>query len=164
FTVAIPAFYVRLKSRVIQWSDRTGFVLADSDADEFERLMREENVHRLARENFGQWVLFHPDAPSASIGGLPGDPRSSWMGLGAVRREYKEKSRYLGALGQRAYGAGDLAGALELSRKAVDSYAFNHTARRTLIHALDGLGRKAEAVEESRRLGSLVDPGVKVSA
>src|SRR5262249_7461612 len=111
-----------------------------------------------------QWVLFHPDAPSASIGGLPGDPGWWWMGLGAVRRESKEKSRYLAALGQRAYGAGDLAGALELSRKAVDSYAFNHTARRTLIHALDGLGRKAEAVEESRRLGSLVDPGVKVSA
>ena len=44
---------MRLKSRVIRWDARTGFVLEDSDADEFERLFREEGVHRLSREDFG---------------------------------------------------------------------------------------------------------------
>jgi hypothetical protein len=164
FAVAIPEFYVRLKSRVIQWSDKTGFVLEDSDADEWERLLREEDVHHLSREDLGRWVLFYPKAPGASVDGLPGDPGWWWMGLGAVKTDSKGKSRYLAALGQRAYRAGDFAGALELSRRAVDTYAVNHTARKTLIQALDGLGHKEEAAEESRKLSALVEPRVKMSA
>jgi hypothetical protein len=87
FTVAMAEFYVRLKSRVIQWDDRTGFVLEDSDADEFERLLKEENVHRLSREDFGRWVLF--SAREQDAGGTrdtpPPGPRWWWMGLGAVK-------------------------------------------------------------------------------
>jgi hypothetical protein len=164
FTQPIAAFYVRLKSRVIRWGSRTGFVLEDSDADEFERLMREEDVHHLAREDWGRWVLFHFRAPGGSPDAPPGDPGWWWMGLGAVKTGSKEKSRYLASLGQRAYREGDVARAFELSRRAVDAYAFNHRARQTLIQALDGLGRKGEAVEESRALRELVEPQVKVPA
>jgi hypothetical protein len=164
FTNAIAAFYVRLKSRVIQWGPRTGFVLEDPDADEFERLMREEGLHRLAREDWGRWVLFHSGAPGGPPDAPPGDPGWWWMGLGAVKTGAKEKSRYLAAVGQGAFREGDVARALELSRRAVDAYAFNHRARRTLIQALDGLGRKREAIEESRALSELTEPRVKVSA
>jgi hypothetical protein len=81
-----------------------------------------------------------------------------------VKTGAKAKSHYLASLGQRAYREGDTARALELSRRAVDAYASNHTARQTLIQALDGLGRKGEAVEESRALRELTEPRVKVSA
>ena len=32
---------MRLNSRLIQWGDRTGFVLEDADADEFERPVKQ---------------------------------------------------------------------------------------------------------------------------
>ena len=106
FAVAISAFYVRLKSRVIQWSDRSGFVLEDSDADEFERLLREEGVHHLSREDFGRWVLFYLEEPGGSSDALEADPGWWWNGLGAVKTDPRGKSRYLAALAQRAYGEG----------------------------------------------------------
>src|SRR5262249_30483730 len=122
FTLAFGAFYPRLKSRVIQWGDRTGFVLEDSDADEFERLVREEALHHLTREDWGQWVLFRPEARAGSHEAPPGDPGWWWMGLGAVKTAAKEKSRYLASLGESAYHDGDAARALELCRKAVEAY------------------------------------------
>ena len=79
---------------MIQWGGRTGFVLEDSDADEFERLLREGNVYRLAREDFGRWVLFSPRAPEP--GGSdprPGDVGWWWAGLGAVKTDLQGKSR-----------------------------------------------------------------------
>jgi F5/8 type C domain len=165
FTVAIPEFYVRLRSRVIQWSDRTGFVVEDSDADEFERQMREEDAHRLAREELGRWVLFHPKATGASVGGLPGDPGWWWMGLGVVKTgSHRAKSRYLAELGREAYRDGEVARAVGLSRRAVDAYPLNHAARRTLIQALDRLGHRDEAAAESRKLTELIEPQVKTSA
>jgi hypothetical protein len=164
FTLAIAAFYVRLKSRVVQWTPRTGFVLEDSDADEFQRLMRDEGIHHLTREDWGPWVLFHLQGPGGSPEAPPGDPGWWWMGLGVVKTGSKAKSGYLASLGQRAYREGDAARALALSRRAVAAYAFNHAARQTLIRALDGLGRKEEALEESRALRELVEPRVRVSA
>jgi hypothetical protein len=164
FTVAISAFYARLESRVIQWSGRTGFVLEDADADEFERLIGDEGVHRLSREDFGRWVLFTLEAPAAALDGLPGDPGWWWTGLGAVKTGSKAKSRYLAVLAREAYRRGDVARAVRLSRRAVEAYAFNHTARQALIRALDGLGRTGEAVAESRALSELTDPQVKVRA
>jgi F5/8 type C domain len=89
FTVAMAEFYVRLKSRVIEWDARTGFVLEDSDADEFERLLREEGAHRLSREDFGRWVLF--SVQEQEPGDSRGTPRSGpgwwWAGLGAVKTD-----------------------------------------------------------------------------
>lgn len=164
FTLAAPAFSVRLKSRVIQWRPRTGFVLEDSDADEFERLIGAEGIHRLAREDFGPWVLFRLEATAASRDAPPGDPGWWWMGLGSVRTASKAKSRYLADLGQRASRTGDAARALELSRWAVAAYPFNHAARRTLIEALGTLGQAAEALEESRRLRELTEPQVRTRA
>jgi hypothetical protein len=164
FTLAIPAFYLRLKSRVIRWSPRTGFLLEDSDADEFERLMREDGVHRLARENRGRWALFHAGAARGSPDPPPDDPGWWWMGLGAVKTGAKARSGYLASLARSAYRAGDAARALELARRAVDAHAFNHAARQTLIQALDRLGRQGEAAEQSRALRELTEPRVKASA
>jgi hypothetical protein len=166
FTVPIPEFYVRLRSRVIQWSDRTGFVLEDSDAGEFERLLGEEGVHHLSREDFGRWVLFYPKEPGRSVDALEGDPGWWWIGLGAVKikTEPREKSRYLAALGRRAYGDGRVDRAVELSRRAVHAHPSNHQARKTLVQALNRLGRWGEAVEEARVLSELSEPEVKTSA
>jgi hypothetical protein len=87
------------------------------------------------------------------------------MGLGAVKTgSHQEKSRYLETLGREAYRTGDVARALELSRKAVDAYELNHAARQTLIQALDRQGHKGEAVAESRKLAALVEPRVKTPA
>ena len=166
FTVSIAEFYVRLRSRVIQWSDRTGFVLEDSDADEFERLLREEDVHHLSREDFGRWVLFYVKEPGGSLGTLQGDPGWWWIGLGAVRTKTspREKSRYLATLGRRAYGDGRVDRAVELSRRAVQAHPSNHQARKMLVQALNRLGRRGEAVEEARALSRLSEPEVKTSA
>ena len=89
FTVAVAEFSVRLKSRVIRWGARTGFVLEDSDADEFERLVREEGVHRLSREDFGRWVLFsvQQQEPGGSRDTRRRGPRWWWTGLGAVKTD-----------------------------------------------------------------------------
>jgi hypothetical protein len=135
-------------------------VLADSDADEFERLMREEDV-RLSREDFGRWVLFHSRAPGASLETVRGDPGWWWMGLGAVRTDPRGRSRHLAGLAERAYDGGRFDRALELSRRAVRAYAFNQRARHVLVNALDGLGRREEAAEESRTLSDLVEPQMK---
>jgi F5/8 type C domain len=125
FTIAISAFYVRLRSRVVQWSPATAFVLADSDADEFERVMQAEDV-RLAREDFGRWVLFHFRAPGASLAAVQGDPGWWWMGLGVVKTHPKVRSRHPAAKEEHAYREGRLDRAVELSRRAVRAYPFTH--------------------------------------
>jgi hypothetical protein len=118
-------FYVRLRSRVVQWSPATAFVLADSDADEFERVMQAEDV-RLAREDFGRWVLFHFRAPGASLAAVQGDPGWWWMGLGVVKTHPKVRSRHPAAKEEHAYREGRLDRAVELSRRAVRAYPFTH--------------------------------------
>ena len=163
FTVAIPEFYVRLKSRVIQWSDRTGFVLEDSDADEFERLMREEGIHDLTREDIGRWVLFHCKAPAASLDAVEGDPGWWWNGLGALNTDRKDKSRYLTAVAKKAYDQGSFDRALDFSGRAAGAYEVNRKARQVLIHALSRLGRTEEAAEQSRMLKDLTEPRVRTS-
>ena len=161
FTAAIPAFYVKLKSRVIRWGERTGFVLEDGDADEFERQIRDEGVHRLVREDFGRWVLFHARGSGAAAAALENDPGWWWMGLGAVRTDPRGKSRYLASLGQTAYGDGRFDQAVEHSRKAVGAEACNADARRVLIDALGKLGLEAEAATESRTLVERCEPRVR---
>jgi hypothetical protein len=164
FTVPIPVFYGRLKSRVIQWGERTGFVLEDGDGDEFERQMRDEGVHRLIREDFGRWVLFHARGSGAARDEPQNDPGWWWMGLGAVRTDPRGKSRYLAGLGQTAYGDGRFDEAVELSRKAVDAQACNVDARHVLIEALGTLGLEAEADRESRTLAEQCEPRVRTPA
>ena len=163
FTIAVPEYYVRLNTRVIEWDAQTGFVLADADADEFERTMREEGVHHLFREDLGRWALFHGKGPSAPAAALGGDPGWWWNGLGVVRTDPKSKSRYLATLAQNADRDGSTARALLLSRQAVKAYPSNHHARRTLIHALEGQGRTAEAAEQSRILRDSTEPQVKTA-
>ena len=163
FTIAVPEYYVRLNTRVIEWDPQTGFVLADADADEFERTMREEGVHHLFREDLGRWALFHGKGPSAPAAALGGDPGWWWNGLGVVRTDPKSKSRYLTTLAQNADRDGSTARALLLSRQAVEAYPSNHHARRTLIHALEGQGRTAEAAEQSRILRDSTEPQVKTA-
>ena len=164
FTAAMPAFYVRLQSRVIRWGERTGFVLEDGDADEFERQMRDEGVHRLVREDFGRWVLFHVRGAGAATGALEDDPGWWWMGLGAVRTDPRGKSRYLAGLAQAAYGDGRVDQAVELSRKAVGAEACNIEARHVLIDSLGKLGLEAEAARESRTLVDQCEPRVRTPA
>jgi hypothetical protein len=125
FTIAISAFYVRLRSRVVKWSPATAFVLADSDADEFEHVMQAEDVH-LAREDFGRWVLFHFRAPGASLAAVQGDRGWWWMGLGVVKTHPKGRSRRLAAKGEHAYREGRLDRAVELLRRAVRAYPLTH--------------------------------------
>jgi len=163
FTSAIPVFYVRRESRIIQWDAGTGFVLEDSDADEFERVMREEDIH-LSREDFGRWILFHARASDASLENVRGDPGWWWMGLGAVRTDPKGRSGHLAALARQKYDDGRFERALDLSRRAVRIYAFNPDARRVVVKALEKLGRGEEAARESRELSELVEPRVKTNA
>jgi hypothetical protein len=91
FTQAMPAYYVRLKSRVIQWDDKTGFVLSDADADEFERSMKD--ARRLVREDIGRWALFYLEGPAAPPGALASDPGWWWNGLGAVTADPGRRGR-----------------------------------------------------------------------
>ena len=149
---------------MIRWGERTGFVLEEGDADEFERQIRDEGVHRLVREDFGRWVLFHAGGSSAAAAALEDDPGWWWMGLGAVRTDPRGKSRYLARLGQTAYGDGRFDQAVELSRKAVGAEACNADARRVLIDALGKLGLEAEAATESRTLVDRCEPRVRTSA
>jgi hypothetical protein len=93
FTVAIPQFAVRVESRTVQWTARTGFVLEDADADEFQRLIAEEGVPRLVREDFGRWVLFRPDPRPGDLDPRDGDPDLWWNGLGVVGTERRGPSR-----------------------------------------------------------------------
>src|SRR5262249_14239864 len=163
FTNAVPAYYVLLKSRLIQWSEKTGFVLEDADGDEFERSMKEEDVHRLSREDIGRWALFYFKEPAAAADVSAGDPGGWWNGLGAVSTGAKNKSRYLGALARKTYRDEDVARAVLFSRRAVDTYQFNPTARQVLIQALRRLGRTEEAAEQSRILNDLTEPQVKTA-
>jgi hypothetical protein len=98
FTIAITEFYDRLKSRVIDWSGQTGFVLEDSDADEFQRTMAEEGLHDLRREDIDRWALFYVPVGATSVG--EGDPGWWWNGLGAVAANRQEKRRYLASMGR----------------------------------------------------------------
>ena len=93
FTVAIPQFAVRAGSRTVQWTGRTGFVLEDADADEFQRVIAEEGLHRLVREDFGRWVLFRPDPRPGDPDPLDGGSGWWWNGLGIVGTERRTKSR-----------------------------------------------------------------------
>jgi F5/8 type C domain len=163
FTLAVPQYYVRLTSRVIRWDEKTGFVLADADADEFERSMKEEDVHHLSREDIGRWALFHSKRPAASLDARDGDPGWWWNGLGAVSTDRKKKSRYLAALAQNTYRQGSVERALRLSGQAVHAYPFNRAARQVLIQALNDLGRAEEAAEQSRLLKDLTEPQVKTT-
>ena len=164
FTFVEEVFYPRVKPRVVRWSRRLGFVLADSDADEFERLIREEDVHHLTREDIGRWVLFRVAAPAGSGEAGEGDVGWWWNGLGAVKTNHREKSRYLTMLAQDAYGAGQVERAAYLLKEAVDVYRWNRRARQLLVEALEKLGRGYEAAEQSRVLSDLTEPQVKASA
>ncbi|MGH7358604.1 MAG: discoidin domain-containing protein, partial [Candidatus Rokuibacteriota bacterium] len=107
YAVPMAEFYVRLNSRVIQWGGRTGFVLEDADADEFERLLGEGNVYRLSREDFGRWVLFSPREPEPGGSDTrPGDAGWWWTGLGAVKTDLPRTSETrAGAALRRAWPA-----------------------------------------------------------
>jgi hypothetical protein len=164
FTVAIPQFAVRVKSRVVQWTGRPGFVLEDADADEFQRMIAEEAFHRLTREDFGRWVLFRPDPLPGDPDSLDGDPGWWWNGLGVVATVPREKSRYLTAMAHRAFVEGRLGPALTFARGAVDAHPFNRKAGEVLIQVLNAQGRPAEAVEEARKLNDVTEPRVKASA
>jgi hypothetical protein len=164
FTVAIAEFAVRVRSRVVRWTDRTGFVLEDADADEFQRAIAAEGVHRLAREDFGRWVLFRPDPIPGDPDTPPGDPGWWWNGLGVVAVERREKSRYLTAMAERALVGGRIDAALRFARGAVDAHSFNGRARGLLVQALSAQGRPVEAAEESRKLADLTEPRARASA
>jgi hypothetical protein len=163
FTIAIEAFYVRLGSRLVRWDAGTGFVLDEGDADEFERMIRDEGVHHLARESFGRWVLFRV-TPEASAGALPADPGWWWTGLGVVRTDAGGKSRYLAGLGRAAYAGGQMERALALSRRAVDGQPCSPDARRLTIEALRALGHQGEAAAESRARVERCEPRVRAPA
>ena len=149
FTIAIAEFYDRVKSRVIQWSGQTGFVLEDSDADEFQRMMTEEGLHHLRREDIGRWALFYFQGPAATVSVREGDPGWWWNGLGAVAVGRKEKSRYLATVAQTMYEDGRLDRALELATRAVDVYRFNSAARQVLIRTFGKLGRAEESAQQA---------------
>jgi len=164
FTVAIAEFAVRMRSRVVQWTGRTGFVLEDADADEFQRIIAEEGFHRLSREDFGRWVLFRPDALPGDADVLDGDPGWWWNGVGVVATEPRERSRYLTSMARRAYVAGRFDPALKFVRGAVEAHPFNRRARALLVQVLKAQDRPAEAAEEARKLGDLTAPRGKAAA
>jgi hypothetical protein len=164
FTLAIPQFAVRVRSRAVRWTGRTGFVLEDADAGEFQRVIAEEGFHRLAREDFGRWVLFRLDPRPGDPDSLDGDPGWWWNGLGVVATAPREKSRYLTGMAQRAFAEGRFDPALRFARGAVDAHPFNRKAGALLVQALNAQGRQAEAAEESRKLSDLTEPRVKASA
>ena len=165
FTAAFPAFYVRLQSRVIRWGERTGFVLEDGDADEFERQIRDEGVRRSGPR--GLRALGAVPCQGGRRGGGRAGGRSGMVvdrGSAPCERTRGGRADTWPDSAQAAYGDGRVDQAVELSRKAVGAEACNIEARHVLIDSLGKLGLEAEAARESRTLVDQCEPRVRTPA
>lgn len=157
FTTAMSRFYVRLKSRIIAWSSKTGFILERSDAGEFERMTRAGGID-LAVEAHGRWSLFYFRHWGIEETPLKDDRGWWWMGLGAVRTRSKEASRHAAQLALEMEKSGRMEEARRLYLSALEYYENNSRARSGLIRLLNQAGKTQEAARHEKILAEKTKP------
>ncbi len=138
---------VRLPSRLVIWSPKTGFILEDADADEFEKTMATQGIF-LTRENFSRWVLFYFPKWAENEEKLKSGSGWYWMGLGAVGINNKVYSEQLRMEAIKYEEEGHFEKALEFYGKALKSYPNHSKAREGKILLLKKMGRENEAQQE----------------
>jgi len=100
FSFGLEVFYNRLKSRVVQWDQATGFVLDESDAESFEKTLVAEGLD-MSKEVYGRWALYFFERWGEREEDLKGDPGWWWMGLGVVGTNDEQRSEFFKALGDK---------------------------------------------------------------
>jgi hypothetical protein len=157
FTKHNPFYASHMKSRMIEWAPKVGFILENADADAFESQMKKEGI-ALTRKDFKRWVLFYFSNWGLKEKVLKGDPGWWWMGLGSVKFNHKRKSEYLGILGEKCKKEGKLEEALTYYRKATREYPNHIQARVQTVEILIKLGKEKEANQEKRILSKKIKP------
>jgi tetratricopeptide (TPR) repeat protein len=144
-------------SRVVQWGPKVGFILEDSDADQFEAMMKDEKIH-LIRKKFGRWELFYFLSWGEREEALKQDRSHLWIGTGVVCGNPRLRTQHLERLGEKSQSAGQFKKAVKYYEESLNFYQNNQGARRKLATLLESLGRHREAQKHKEVLKEQVEP------